>query len=62
MEDLLDENSILVADGGDFVGSAAYILRYVMWSAVAERFSALDLCSDGRVVVLMSLIEQDTLP
>ena len=27
LEELLDENSILVADGGDFVGSAAYILR-----------------------------------
>ncbi|XP_064635830.1 2-hydroxyacyl-CoA lyase 2-like [Lineus longissimus] len=26
-EDILDENSIIVADGGDFVGSAAYILR-----------------------------------
>ncbi len=28
VEELLDENSILVADGGDFVGTAAYILRY----------------------------------
>ncbi|XP_071796063.1 2-hydroxyacyl-CoA lyase 2-like [Asterias amurensis] len=27
MEENLDDNSILVADGGDFVGSAAYILR-----------------------------------
>ena len=27
VEDLLDDNSILVADGGDFVGTAAYILR-----------------------------------
>jgi len=26
-EELLDDNTILVADGGDFVGSAAYILR-----------------------------------
>ena len=26
-EDVLSENSILIADGGDFVGSAAYILR-----------------------------------
>jgi len=26
-EDILDEKTILVADGGDFVGSAAYILR-----------------------------------
>ena len=26
-EEALDENTILVADGGDFVGSAAYILR-----------------------------------
>ncbi len=26
-EEALDDNSILVADGGDFVGSAAYILR-----------------------------------
>ena len=25
--EVLDDNSILVADGGDFVGSAAYILR-----------------------------------
>jgi hypothetical protein len=28
-EEMLDENSIIVADGGDFVGSAAYILRLV---------------------------------
>ena len=27
LEDALDEDSILVADGGDFVGTAAYILR-----------------------------------
>uniref|UniRef100_A0A8C9SZ60 2-hydroxyacyl-CoA lyase 2 n=1 Tax=Scleropages formosus TaxID=113540 RepID=A0A8C9SZ60_SCLFO len=27
VEDLMDEDSIIVADGGDFVGSAAYILR-----------------------------------
>ncbi len=27
LDDVLDDNSILVADGGDFVGSAAYILR-----------------------------------
>lgn len=27
LEDSLSENTILVADGGDFVGSAAYILR-----------------------------------
>lgn len=27
LEEVLDENTILVADGGDFVGSAAYILR-----------------------------------
>ncbi len=26
-EEVMDDNSILVADGGDFVGSAAYILR-----------------------------------
>ena len=29
MEENLDDNSILVADGGDFVGSAAYILRLI---------------------------------
>ena len=27
LEDSLPDNAILVADGGDFVGSAAYILR-----------------------------------
>lgn len=27
LEDTLPDNAILVADGGDFVGSAAYILR-----------------------------------
>ncbi|XP_065644336.1 2-hydroxyacyl-CoA lyase 2 isoform X2 [Hydra vulgaris] len=27
LEDVLDDNSIIVADGGDFVGTAAYILR-----------------------------------
>ena len=27
LDQVLDDNSILVADGGDFVGSAAYILR-----------------------------------
>ena len=29
LEDSMDDNSIIVADGGDFVGTAAYILRYV---------------------------------
>lgn len=28
VEEVMDENSIIVADGGDFVGTAAYILRY----------------------------------
>jgi thiamine pyrophosphate-dependent acetolactate synthase large subunit-like protein len=28
LEDIMAEDSIIVADGGDFVGSAAYILRY----------------------------------
>ena len=27
LEDVLSDNSILVADGGDFVATAAYILR-----------------------------------
>ena len=27
-EDVMSENAIMVADGGDFVGTAAYILRY----------------------------------
>lgn len=27
LDDVLGDNSILVADGGDFVGSAAYIVR-----------------------------------
>ncbi|CAH1787364.1 unnamed protein product [Owenia fusiformis] len=27
LEDIMDDDSIIVADGGDFVGSAAYILR-----------------------------------
>ena len=27
VEDLLSDNTILVADGGDFVATAAYILR-----------------------------------
>ena len=37
----MDEDSIIVADGGDFVGSAAYIMRYefkieCMWEFVKE--------------------------
>jgi len=28
LEDVLSDNSIIVADGGDFVGTAAYVLRY----------------------------------
>ena len=28
LEDVLPDNSIIVADGGDFVGTAAYILRF----------------------------------
>jgi thiamine pyrophosphate-dependent acetolactate synthase large subunit-like protein len=28
LDEILHENSILVADGGDFVGTAAYILRF----------------------------------
>ena len=28
LEEVLPDNAILVADGGDFVGTAAYILRY----------------------------------
>ena len=28
LDKILPDNAILVADGGDFVGSAAYILRY----------------------------------
>ena len=27
LEEVMNEDSIIVADGGDFVGSAAYILR-----------------------------------
>jgi len=27
LEDVLSDNSIIIADGGDFVGTAAYILR-----------------------------------
>jgi acetolactate synthase-like protein len=27
LEDSMDDNTVIVADGGDFVGSAAYILR-----------------------------------
>ena len=29
LEEKLSDDSIIVADGGDFVGSAAYILRFV---------------------------------
>lgn len=28
LENVMSDDSIIVADGGDFVGSAAYILRY----------------------------------
>ena len=28
LENIMSNNSIIVADGGDFVGTAAYILRY----------------------------------
>ena len=27
INDVLDENSIIIADGGDFVGTASYVLR-----------------------------------
>jgi len=27
LEDTMEDNSLLVADGGDFVGTAAYILK-----------------------------------
>jgi acetolactate synthase-like protein len=27
LEEVMNEDSVIVADGGDFVGSAAYILR-----------------------------------
>lgn len=30
LEELLPSDAILVADGGDFVATAAYILRYVL--------------------------------
>lgn len=30
LEKVLPEKSILIADGGDFVGTAAYILRLVL--------------------------------
>lgn len=29
LEEILPDDSIIVADGGDFVGTAAYILRYI---------------------------------
>jgi len=29
LEDIMSPNSIIVADGGDFVGTAAYILRFI---------------------------------
>jgi acetolactate synthase-like protein len=29
LEEFLSDDAILVADGGDFVGTAAYILRYI---------------------------------
>lgn len=28
LEDVAGDNTLMVADGGDFVGTAAYILRY----------------------------------
>ena len=30
VEKVMPENAIIVADGGDFVGSAAYILRFLI--------------------------------
>ena len=33
LENIMSNNSIIVADGGDFVGTAAYILRY--WQSLA---------------------------
>jgi len=30
LEKQIPDDAIIVADGGDFVGSAAYILRYVI--------------------------------
>ena len=35
-EDVMSENAIMVADGGDFVGTAAYILRYQCYIYWAE--------------------------
>ncbi|MCL4143450.1 UNVERIFIED_CONTAM: hypothetical protein GTU68_048019 [Idotea baltica] len=32
LEEKLPENAILVADGGDFVGTASYILRFLVFS------------------------------
>ena len=32
----MSEDSIIVADGGDFVGSAAYILRYISFISVSQ--------------------------
>lgn len=29
LEESMPENTIIIADGGDFVGSAAYILRWI---------------------------------
>ena len=36
LEEMLDDNSILVADGGDFVGTAAYILRWMNYNYLKE--------------------------
>ena len=30
LEERMSDDSLIVADGGDFVGSAAYILRYII--------------------------------
>ena len=52
LEDVMSEDSVIVADGGDFVGSAAYILRY---TAKNEQLVAI-LLKTGLNNVLLSIL------
>lgn len=38
LDKALPDNAILIADGGDFVGSAAYILRLVIFEYRSASF------------------------
>lgn len=44
LDKILPDNAILVADGGDFVGSAAYILRCVHFIRIFLEVKLIYVC------------------